>query len=197
MSEDFGPIDLRPAAERLAQLVAGVRDEQLSHPTPCAEFTVGKLLGHIDDLSKAFVWAATKQIPPEADGPPPEPTPVTGDWRTRIPAQLSELGEAWADPVAWDGMTKAGGIDMPGQIGGIVATDEVVVHGWDLARATGQPFDADAAAIAAAASFAAMFDDDNREGLFGPMVSVPDDAAPLDRLIGAVGRDPAWRQGPA
>lgn len=187
------PVDLRPAAQQLAALIADVRDDQLELPTPCPDFDVALLLGHIDDLSRAFTWAATKEFPPDSGGPPPAPRRVSGDWRTRIGDQLRELGAAWADPGAWQGMTKAGGLDMPGPIGGIVAVDEVVVHGWDLARATGQPFEPDDAAIAAAAGFASMFGDDDRGDAFAPAVDVPADASPLDRLVGAVGRDPGWR----
>ncbi len=38
-------------------------------------------------------------------------------------------------------MTKAGGVDLPGEVAGLVALDELVVHGWDVARATGQAYD--------------------------------------------------------
>ena len=54
-------IDLRPAADRLAAIVRGVRDDQLDAPTPCPEYTVGDLLDHIGGLAKAFTWAATKE----------------------------------------------------------------------------------------------------------------------------------------
>ena len=42
-------------------------------------------------------------------------------------------------------MSRAGGVDFPGEVAGMVALTEVVVHGWDLARATGQPYGIDAA----------------------------------------------------
>ncbi len=44
-------------------------------------------------------------------------------------------------------MTSAGPIEMPGEIAGLVALDELVVHGWDLARATDQPYDVDDATL--------------------------------------------------
>jgi len=74
------------------------------------------------------------------------------------------------------------------------ALDEVVVHGWDLARSTGQDFEVDDAAAATCLSFVESFDVPAEEsgGLFGPPVSVPDDADPLTRLIAATGRDPSW-----
>jgi hypothetical protein len=38
-------------------------------------------------------------------------------------------------------MTKAGGLDLPGEMAGVIALDEIVVHGWDVARSSGQPYD--------------------------------------------------------
>jgi uncharacterized protein (TIGR03086 family) len=93
-------------------------------------------------------------------------------------------------------MSEAGGIPLPGEVAGLVALDEVVLHGWDLARATGQEFRCDPASAEAVLGFtersaqpdqAAM-----RTGLFGPVVPVADDAPVFDRALGFAGRDPAW-----
>ncbi len=62
------------------------------------------------------------------------------DWRASIPERLAELAEAWKAPEAWEGMSKAGGLEMPGAVTGLVANNEVVLHAWDLAVATGQPY---------------------------------------------------------
>jgi uncharacterized protein (TIGR03086 family) len=71
------------------------------------------------------------------------------------------------------------------------ALDEVVVHGWELAVATGRPYPADEAAVRACAEFLAGAE--RSPELFGPVVEVPADAPALDRLVGLTGRDPAWR----
>jgi uncharacterized protein (TIGR03086 family) len=75
-----------------------------------------------------------------------------------------------------------------------VALTEVVVHGWDVARSTGQDYDVDddvaEALLAHIASFAA---EGPVEGLFGPAVAVSDDARPFDRAIALSGRDPRWQ----
>jgi uncharacterized protein (TIGR03086 family) len=93
-------------------------------------------------------------------------------------------------------MTMAGGVDLPGDIAGLVALDEVVVHGWDLARATGQAFDPGDEATAAVHAFLAESRADGAPSpIFGPVVAVPDDAPLLDRAIGLSGRDPRWPQG--
>ena len=93
-------------------------------------------------------------------------------------------------------MTRAGGIDLPGEVAGRVAANEVVVHGWDIATATGHRYSCEPGVLQAAYEFvqqAVAQNPDGSEGLFGPPVSVPDDAPLLDRLIGLTGRDPAWR----
>jgi len=189
-------VDLRPTTSTLADLVRGVRDDQLSERTPCPSYSVADLLDHIGGLSVAFRVAATKEDlsghAPSADG-----SRLEDGWRDRIAVALDDLGEAWQQPSAYDGMTMAGPVEMPADLAALVALDEVTVHAWDLAVATGQPYPADPAAVAACREFVAGFEpppggaaDDG--GLFGPPVAVPAAAPALDQLIGATGRDPAW-----
>jgi uncharacterized protein (TIGR03086 family) len=93
-------------------------------------------------------------------------------------------------------MTRAGGIDLPGEIAGHVAINEVVVHGWDIATATRHDYSCQTELLQAAYAFvqsAVAQNPDGSPGLFGPPVTVPDSAPLLDRLIGLTGRDPAWR----
>ena len=139
-------IDLKPAVERTADVVRGVRDDQLEGRTPCPAYTVGDLLDHVGGLSFAFTAAATKDVAETGDqAPSADASRLGDDWRTRIPADLAALADAWRDPEAWTGMTKAGGVDLPGEVAGLVALNEVVIHGWDVARASGQPYDPDTA----------------------------------------------------
>jgi uncharacterized protein (TIGR03086 family) len=190
-------LDLEPATRVLAELVSGVRDDQLDAPTPCADTSVGDLLDHVDGLALAFTMAASKtpmeggSQAPSADG-----TRLGEDWRNRITDRLAALAQAWRDEDAWSGMTQAGGVDLPGEVAGLVALDEVVVHGWDVAVASDQGFDCEPHLLEAAYGFVQASAAENPEGtpgLFGPPVPVPDEAPLLDRLIGLTGRDPAWR----
>ena len=93
-------------------------------------------------------------------------------------------------------MTKAGGVELPGEVAGLVALDEIVVHGWDVAHASGQAYDCDTASLEAVLALVSQFSEPGQEemraGLFGPVVEVPEDAPLLDRVIGLTGRDPAW-----
>jgi uncharacterized protein (TIGR03086 family) len=191
------PVDLEPAAQCMVDAVAGVPGELLGRPTPCPAYTLGDLLDHVDGLSLAFTAAARKDTaafaPDRAEG---NASHLGDDWRTRIPRDLAALAEAWRDPAAWTGMTKAGGVDLPGDVAGLVALDELVVHGWDVARASGQPYDCDHEVLEVVYGFlqewASPGQEEMRSGVFGPVVEVSDDAPLLDRVIGLAGRDPAW-----
>src|SRR5688500_5558706 len=166
--------DLEAAARLTASIVAGVGDEQLDNRTPCTERNVEQLLAHIDGLSQAFAAAAAKNFGPLTDTDPEEARGAAGDgWRTRVPAQLAALAQAWSGPSAWDGMTRAGGIDLPGEVAGLVALDEVVIHGWDLAVATGQPYEPDDATAAVVHGFLVESRKEPvPDDLFGPVVDV-------------------------
>src|SRR5205823_396627 len=107
------------------------------------------------------------------------------------PAQLDELVTAWRAPTAWDGMTEVGGISLPGAMAGGFAYNELVLHGWDLARATGQAFDCDPAVAEASLAFTTTVVDQGFPA-YGQPVPVPDDATALDRAAALAGRDPAW-----
>ncbi len=126
---------------------------------------------------------------------------MDADWRTSYPQRLAGLADAWRDPDAWQGMTRAGGIDLPGEVAGSVALAEVVIHGWDVAAATGQPYDCDPATAQACLTHLAQFDAAGTEGMFGPAVPVSDDARarpdrraerPRSRLAGVSGTLESW-----
>ncbi|MHC0432665.1 TIGR03086 family metal-binding protein [Streptomyces sp. O3] len=188
-------LDFAPQTRLFAQLAEHVRDDQLAGPTPCETMAVRHLLGHIVGLTAAFRDAGRKDLGPTTDTDPataPRPD-VDADWRDVLPRQLAELAEAWRDPKAWEGDTRAGGVDLPAPVAGQVAMNELVVHGWDLARATGQDYAPDPAGLQVAYDLlAASPDGPEREGLFGPIVAVPDDAPLLDRVVGLSGRRLDW-----
>jgi uncharacterized protein (TIGR03086 family) len=190
-------IDMTPACQRTTDVLMKVTDGQLTAPTPCENYRVGDLLHHIGGLALAFTAAARKDLGPLTDtAPRVDAAQLDADWRTSYPARLAELARAWKDPDACQGMTRAGSVDLPGEVAGSVALTEVVIHGWDVARATGQPYDIDpATAEACLAHVSQVAAEGPVEGLFGPAVPIADDAPVLDRIIALSGRDPTWRSG--
>lgn len=76
----------------------------------------------------------------------------------------------------------------------IVRDLDTLADVWrDIAVSTGQPYEPSVSEIEAASSFVTSFDAPRDGNLFGPVVSLPDAAPPLDRLLGLTGRDPDWR----
>ena len=192
-------IDLTPTTERVASLLAAIPDDSLDRPTPCPEYNVADLVDHVCGLTVAFRLAATKDN--GADGAPSgDGSSLPDGWRDGVAVELAALAGAWRNPDAWTGMTQAGGVDLPGVIAGLVALNELVIHGWDLAVATGLSYEPDSVTVEAILTFLtpdpdATSDDDAQgapEGLFGPPIPVPHDAPAIDRAVGLAGRDPSW-----
>lgn len=189
-------LDLKPAADQMARLLEGVPDDALDSATPCPRYCVRDLIGHIGGFALAFKAAAEKDLGEMTSQPPAvRQTVLEPDWRERIVGDLAALVAAWQIPAAWDGMTQAGGVDLPGEIAGRVVLDELVVHGWDVSRATGQPFHCDDTMAGEVEATVRQFRGDNEgevPGLFGPIVQVSPESSSLERLLGLTGRDPAW-----
>lgn len=190
-------IDLGPAVDRITTLVSSLDASQLDLQTPCPEWTLGDLLDHVGGLSLAFAAAAAKSDGDvTAQGPSADANLLGSDWQARVPSELSALAVAWREPDAWTGMTRAGGVELPGEVAGLVALNELVVHGWDIAQSSGQRFQSDPDTLEACHKFVAGFASGDEQadasGLFGRPVEVPDDAPTLDQLIALSGRDPSW-----
>ena len=190
--------DLGPAAREMTRLVNGVRDDQLGDPTPCTRYTLGDLLQHVRGLAEAFTLAGRKEQPSGGSQPPPEgdATLLPDDWREETADWLGQLIDTWSDPASWEGSGWIAGFEAPASALGITAANELVVHGWDVARASGQQLVLDDAALAPSREFVAMMSgpgsDEARGEAFGPALPVPVGASSLDAIIAGNGRDPAW-----
>lgn len=191
-------LDLNAPARQVTALVTGVADDQLPGPTPNPGMTVATLLEHIRGLSIEFTRAATKANKANkatgAGPPPPSAEDLPADWREQIPSELAALAGAWQLPDAWAGETTAGGVTWPAEIMGTVAFNELMIHGWDLAVATGQAYKPDDATVQVSYDFLleTAEEPESRAEIYGPVVPVRDDAPLLDRTLGLAGRDPAW-----
>ena len=197
MAEPVSEIDLGPAARRLADLVANVADKDLARPTPCPAYTLGDLIEHVGGMAIAFMAAARKERDARTDQPPlGDAARLDADWRERIPRDLRDLGLAWREPSAWQGMTRIGGMDSPAETVGLVLADELAVHGWDVARASKQPYTCEPDVLEAARQFLELFASPDApsgpEVPFGPATVLLPEAPLLDRVVALAGRDPGW-----
>src|SRR3954465_483316 len=187
-------LELTQQTDEVARIVAGVRDGQLGDPTPCDGTPVAGMLDHLMGLSMAFRMGAEKT--PLDGGASASAADLDRAWRSELPSRLDALAAAWREPTAWEGVATVGGASLPAAAMGGVALNEVLLHGWDLAVATGQEYRPDPAAVEACLQLVTEMNkpgnEEFRNGQFGPVVPVPDSAAPLDRLLGLAGRSPSW-----
>jgi uncharacterized protein (TIGR03086 family) len=190
-------VDLGPAAQQLSDLLARAGQDDLGRPTPCPAYALGDLIEHVGGMALAFTAAARKDAGPLTEQQPSgDAARLPADWRTRIPNDLAALAQAWREPDAWAGMTRIASMDAPAEMVGQTVADELTVHGWDLARALGQPYRADPEVLAAARAFLEQFASPDAPAgpdvPFGPSRPVAGDAPALDQVLALAGRDTDW-----
>ncbi len=180
-------IDLNPACEAMVDVLAGVADDRLTSPSPCTEYTVGDLIDHVDLVAQG----ATALALGSSDLPDIGYSHLEPDWRDIVTQHVLALGKAWDDPAVWEGMGNVPGSDLANATWGKIALTELVVHGWDIATATGQAFDmAEHTLQACFEHVVAFVPNAPLPDLWGSPKDVPPDAALLDRILAITGRDP-------
>ena len=173
--------------------VKGVRSDQMELPTPCSEWTVRDLLNHlVGSLWFHHQLISGTPVPhPAAAGGLPDADLVGDD----PSAAFAEAAAAALATAAAEGMmarsaqTPLG--EMPaGALTQFIALD-MVVHGWDLAVATGQPYEVAPDLVAHILGFARMaITDDTRGPFIATAIAVEAGASDLDQLVGHMGRAP-------
>jgi uncharacterized protein (TIGR03086 family) len=177
---------LEAALETTGRLVAGVRDEQWTAPTPCAGWDVRTLTNHVVGGLRIFaaqLTGAEAGKDHEDDWLGDDPV---GRYRTAARAVLA----AWRSPGAFGRTLDISLGPVPAPMGALIELTEVVVHGLDLAVATGQEdrADQDQAEALLALMTGLGIEGFRAPGIFGPAVPVPAEAPAADRLLGFLGR---------
>ncbi|MDG4823870.1 TIGR03086 family metal-binding protein [Asanoa sp. WMMD1127] len=182
----------RRALGRFGDQVARIEPDQWSLPTPCTEWTVRELVNHLvyEDrwsvplLNGASLGSVGNRFEGDLLGADP----------------VSAARDAAAESVA--AVTAPGALNRTVELSfGMTPAEEYVrqlladhlVHGWDLAAATGADRNLDTDLVHEVADwFPANEGGYRASGAIGPAVPVPSDALPQDQLIAAFGRDPRW-----
>jgi uncharacterized protein (TIGR03086 family) len=171
-------------------VLSNVSSEQLDQPSPCKSWTVRELINHI--VGGAHWFGATTES--GESGPPSEADWTAGDMVASFDEGVARAVAAFDAPGAQEKIVKLPFGDFPGAAYMGLATSDTFTHGWDLAKATGQPTDLDpelAEQLLEAAK--AMIPDQFRgdEPMpFGLAVEPPADASAADRLAAFLGRQP-------
>jgi uncharacterized protein (TIGR03086 family) len=164
----------------LGGVVANISSDQLDQPTPCAQFTVRGVLEHMIGGATAFAAAFRGVEPAEAD---------TTDVLAGFGPALTELADAIASEGALDRQVQAPFGEVPGDTFARFVVLDGLVHGWDLATATGQPYAPSDELVAAAREFAATAVPPLRDGdTFADEGQASAGATPIERLAAFTGR---------
>lgn len=183
---------LRVVLDDLATVVDGVKEEQAHDPTPCTAYDVAQLRQHV--LGWLTVFAGGFAAPDGQAAADIEGYEVPADAASAVRTAAEELdlavrGGATTRPL------RLGDSALPGDMALSMILWEYQVHGWDLARATGQPWSPPVEAAEESLGFAPAMLTEEYQGegkAFAPRVQVPDDAPALDRLLALSGRNPHW-----
>jgi uncharacterized protein (TIGR03086 family) len=187
--------DPRPIHQRaMAQtesIVAAVQPGQLAQPTPCAEFDVRALLSHIiGGLNRVAIAGQGG----DALATPARAGDVPDDgWLAAYRAATARAKAAWAGDAKLDALVEVPWGKIPGRFAIAGYVQEILTHGWDLAKATGQPTEGDPELATWALAGARRILPPEARGAdvpFGPVVPIAPDAAPYAQLAAWLGRQP-------
>ncbi|MET7642172.1 TIGR03086 family metal-binding protein [Streptomyces sp. NPDC005426] len=180
-------------AAEAARVARAVRAEQLDIPvTPCAGWDVRGLVNHwVLYTSHGMEHRALRtEIPQELTT---RDFTADADWAQQYAAQLDRAVAAWSDPAVWEGTIGDGASASPAADTAAMLIEETALHGWDVARATGQEFrlsdGAAAHVLGIVEKTAALYR--QYEG-FAEEVAVGAEADAFTRAVALSGRDPQW-----
>lgn len=178
------------AMQGTARVIRGITPDQYDAPTPCSEWNVRELVNHMVFGNWMFARAASGERVLVDDDDLPDM--VGDDPATAFRDSADAAVSAWRRPGATEEVCRLPFADLPGSAAMRIHFKDVVVHTWDLARATGQDEEIDPELASTALEICrAVVNDEMRElGAFGPAVDVAEGAPVHHQLVGFLGRTP-------
>ncbi len=187
---------LEGALAQTGSIIEAIRSDQAELSTPCSEWDVEALVIHLIGQDLRNFVAGARGLPVDWQAPPEE---IGGEWSAAYERRANELTDAWRQVDLDQKLSVPGMGEVPITLRLDQHIADIVMHGWDLAKATGQQPDLEPALAEHALDWArTMLRPEHRgeDKAFGPEVEVPQDAPAYDRLAGWFGRDPAWHPSP-
>lgn len=179
---------LTAAADEAARIVAGTSPEQFALPTPCAQWDVRALLNHLV-LWTAHSFERRARSAQVGEDLLERDFAAEPDYAAAYRAQLDRALEAWRPDEVWRGVIDTGQSKTPAPQVAEMVLMELVLHGWDLATATGQKYAVpDEVARTAGAAVAGVAEMYRAYDGFAEEVEVGGNATELERALAKSGR---------
>jgi len=184
--------EMAAAAAEAARVVSNVPEGTLNQRTPCGDWDLRTLLNH------TILWTSYS-AERRAHGDSVDEELMSKDFtadpgfREDYARQIRKAIDAWGDPAAWEGDRDMMGSPTPAADIGAMLLMETALHGWDVARATGQEFSPDdrtaAALLRIVHAQAELF---RQYHGFADPIEPPHNATAFERALTLSGRDPGW-----
>ncbi len=170
----------------LTGITEQIDEAQLHDPTPCSELDVAGVLTHMITGGGQFAFLFRGETPPTQEPAPPTDEVLVKHFQTT----MEDLLDAVHSPGAMERVITAPLGEMPGDAFARLVAFDGLIHGWDLAQATGQPYTIDEDVVAAVDEFArqAITPEMRDSGMFGDPTCPPPWAGTLERLVAFSGR---------
>jgi uncharacterized protein (TIGR03086 family) len=183
---------LERACRSTAGVLEMVRSADLDRPTPCASWNVKDVVNHIVGGTGFFAELAEKGAVTDRGD---DADCTATDFAATFRQEAERLVAAFRAPGAMTMPMKLPFGELPGSVCVWIAAGDIFTHGWDLAKATGQPTDLEPdVAARLLAQIEPILPDDMRgpdgEAAFGPRVEIDSSAPAADRLAAFEGRRP-------
>jgi uncharacterized protein (TIGR03086 family) len=184
MTDDHMRLFAAGAAD-VDRIIAGIAPEQLDAATPCADWDVRALLNHLIGGNRMFLAMARDEPMPDRGQ-----DFIGADPLASFRASVADLTEAFGAPgFAERTITAMWFGEVPGVAIVGMRRNEFLLHGWDLAAATGQARDFDAEVVAAAdAGLRARAIPRGSGHMFDEEQPAPPGASAVDALAAYTGR---------
>lgn len=164
--------------------ITAVAPQRWDDPSPCPDWTARQVLSHVVDTQRNVAAYVGRDL---SEGPSVTDAPVQA-WTTAQQGLQALLDDPSTAQLEFDGM--GGRTSLQRTVDTFLCFD-LVVHAWDIARATGGDERMDPTEVDRIQRQAEQFGEAMRvPGGFGAAVAAPEGADAQQRLLAYLGRQP-------
>jgi len=175
---------IRYQTDAMHSLVAGVKDDQWSNPTPCDQWTVRDVVNHLVGGGMMLAASFRGDMPGIDADSDDLPDMLGNDPVAAVDNTIAEFRAAVAQPGAMEKDVVLPFATLPAPVALNIGKFDILLHCYDIAISTNQPFDPPADVVAECRQMAEMLimPELRENGPFGTEITAPSGATPMQQL---------------